>query len=96
MVIVINFVIDGFSWVDLVWLAALTVWLQVYKCPITANCPIAMSDYNYAELLVKNKAANAPITFEEIVTVMINTAVVLPRIYTHFQMTKFNHPNTGF
>ena len=54
-----------------------------------------MSDYNYAELLVKNKAANAPITFEEIVTVMINTAVVLPRIYTHFQMTKFNHPNTG-
>ena len=55
-----------------------------------------MSDNNYAELLVKNKAANAPITFEEIVTVMINTAVVLPRIYTHFQMTKFNHPSTGF
>ena len=29
MVIVINSVIGGFSWVDLVWLAASTVWLQV-------------------------------------------------------------------
>ena len=29
MVIVINSVIGGFSWVYLEWLAALTVWLQV-------------------------------------------------------------------
>ena len=48
MVIVINSVIGGFSWVDLVWLAASTVQLQ------------------------KNRAANAPITFKEIVTVMIS------------------------
>ena len=51
MVIVINSVIGGFSWVDLVWLAASTVQLQV-------------SNYR------KNRAANAPITFKEIVTVM--------------------------
>ena len=42
-----------------------------YRCPITANCPITLSNYNSAEWLVKNKAANAPITFQEIVTVMI-------------------------
>ena len=53
MVIVINSVIGGFSWVDLVWLAASTVQLQV-------------SNYR------KNRAANAPITFNEIVTVMIS------------------------
>ena len=29
MVIVINSVIGGFCWVDLVWLAASIVWLQV-------------------------------------------------------------------
>ena len=39
MVIVINSVIGGFSWVDLVWLAASTVQLQVFF-QITANCPI--------------------------------------------------------
>ena len=44
-----------------------------YMCPITAKCPITLSDYNYTEWLMKNKAANAPITFEEIVMVMINT-----------------------
>ena len=36
-----------------------------YGCAVTANCPIALSDYNCAEWLVKNEAANAPITFEE-------------------------------
>ena len=34
------------------------------------NCPIAMSNYNCAEWLVKNKAANAPITFAETLMVM--------------------------
>ena len=58
-VIVINSVIGGFSWVDLVWLATSTVKLQV-------------SDYNCIEWLVKNKAANAPIRIEEFVMVMIN------------------------
>ena len=57
-VIVINSVIGGFSWVDLVWLATSTVKLQV-------------SDYNCTEWLVKNKAANAPIRIEEFVMVMI-------------------------
>ena len=73
-----------------------------FNCLITS---VQVSDYSqlsncYVRLQLRriiseNKAANAPITFEEIVTVMINKAVVLPRIYTHFQMTKFNHPNTG-
>ena len=36
-----------------------------------ANCPITLSDYSSTEWLVKNKAANVPIAFEEIVMVMI-------------------------
>ena len=43
-----------------------------YRCPITANYPMTMSDYSAREWLVKNKAANAPITVEEIVMVMIS------------------------
>ena len=60
MVIVINSMIGGFSWVDFVWLAASTVWLQVSNKSQLSN---------YTE---KYKAADAPITFEEIVMVMIN------------------------
>ena len=60
MVIVINSVIGGFSWVDLVWLAASTVWLQVSDYS-------QLSNYNCTE----NEAADAPITFEEIVMAMI-------------------------
>ena len=91
MVIVINSVIGGFGWVELVWLATSTVRLQVSdysqlsdyrcpitancpitaKCPITVNCPITLFDYSSTEWLVKNKAANALIMFEEIVMVMI-------------------------
>ena len=41
------------------------------KCPITVNCPITLFDYSSTEWLVKNKAANALIMFEEIVMVMI-------------------------
>ena len=66
-VIVINSVICGFSRVNLVWLAASTVRLQV-----SDYSRITQSDYNSTEWLVKHKAANAPITFAEIVMIMIN------------------------
>ena len=36
------------------------------------NYPITLSDYNYTEWLVRYKAGDAPITFEEIVMLMIN------------------------
>jgi len=39
-------------------------------CPITANCLITLSDYNFSDELEKNRALYAPITFEEIVIVM--------------------------
>ena len=50
-VIIINSVFGGFGGADLMWLAALTVRLQVsnYRCPITVDCPIALSDYNSTE-----------------------------------------------
>ena len=56
--------IDEFCWMDLVWLAALTVWLQVSDYS-------QLSDYNSTEQLEKNKSTNAPITSEEVVMVMI-------------------------
>ena len=43
-----------------------------YRHLITATCPVKPSDYNCTERSVKNKTANAPITFDEIVTVIIN------------------------
>ena len=43
------------------------------NCPITANCPIEVSDYNFADKLEQNTAVYAPITFEEIVIVMITS-----------------------
>ena len=70
MVIVINSMIGGFSWVDLVWLAASTVWLQVSNNSQLSN--LTPSDYNCTEWLGKYEAADAPITFEEIVMVIIN------------------------
>ena len=61
MVIVINSMI---GWADLVWLATSTVRLRVSDYS-------KLSDYTVwsysTEWLVKNNAANAPITFEEIV-----------------------------
>ena len=69
MVIVINSVIGGFSRVTQYdWL----LQLSYYRCLITAQCLITLSDYNDTEWLVKYKAADAPITFKEIVMVMIN------------------------
>ena len=39
-----------------------------YRCPITANCLITLSDYNLAVYkLEQNTAVYAPTTFEEIV-----------------------------
>ena len=61
MVNVINSVICEF-WV---WLAVSTVRSQVSDYS-------QLSNYNCTEWLVKNKAANAPITFGEIVMVMIS------------------------
>ena len=61
MVNVINSVICEF-WV---WLAVSTVRSQVSDYS-------QLSNYNCAEWLVKNKSANAPITFKEIVMVMIS------------------------
>ena len=58
MVIVISSAIGGFSRVDLVWLAASTVRLQVSDYS-------QLSDYNCTEWLVKSEAADAPITFED-------------------------------
>ena len=44
---------------------------NVYSKKFTANCPITLSDYNCTEWLVKYRAADAPIIFEEIVMVII-------------------------
>ena len=60
--IVINAVIGGFSGEYLKWLAHATLRLQV-------------SDYNFVDSLGQNKAVYAPITFEEIVIVVIRTAI---------------------
>ena len=65
MVNLINTVIGGFSLVDLVWLAASTFQLQVSDYS-------QLPDYNCTEWLVKNEAADAPITFEEIIIVTID------------------------
>ena len=42
------------------------------------NCPITLSDYNCAERLVKNKAANAAIKCEEIIMVMTDRFIIQP------------------
>ena len=47
------------------------VTVRFGRCPITANCPITLSDYNFADLLEQNIAVYAPITFEEVEIVMI-------------------------
>ena len=54
--------------------------IDYFSCPIhypiTVNCPITLFDYSSTECLMKNKAANAPITFEEIVMVMIKYIIL--------------------
>ena len=53
-----------------------------FNCPITANRPITLSDYSCTEWLVTNKAANAPIKFEEIIIVMINEFIIQDYLVT--------------
>ena len=64
MVIVINFLMGGIGWLDLIWLVASTVRPQVSDYS-------QLSIYSCTEWLVKNKAANASITFEEVLIVII-------------------------
>ena len=45
--------------------------IYIYDKHLQLHCPITLSSYDFTEWLVKNKAANAPITFEEIVMVRI-------------------------
>ena len=61
--------IGGFSGEDLKWLAHVTVRLQLTVRLRT------LSDCNFADWLEPNTAAYAPITFEEIVIVMINSKI---------------------
>ena len=42
----------------------------------SCNCLITLSDYNFADWLEQNTAVYAPITFEEILIVMINTVTL--------------------
>ena len=69
-----NFSVIGvFSWVHLIWLANVTVRLQVSDT-ITTNCPITLSDYNpiYTMISGKQSPLNArPVKFEELLMVMI-------------------------
>ena len=64
MVMVITSVIGVFGWVHLIWLANVTVHLQV-------------SDYNPTKWLVKNKAVNTPIKIEEIVMAGYDFSLVM-------------------
>ena len=54
--------------------------IDYFNCPIhypiTVNCPIALFDYSSTECIMKNKAANAPTAFEEIVMVMIKYIIL--------------------
>ena len=60
--------------VIILWLADLAEWIKYdwllqlsdYRCPIIANGPTTLSDYSCTVWFVKNKAANAPIKFEEL------------------------------
>ena len=79
MVIVINSVIGGFSWVDLVWLAASTVSLQVSDYS-------RLFDYTVRFQLsrVIREAADTPTTFEEIVMVMITYVISISYVTSSF------------
>ena len=50
-------------------------------CPITTNCPITLYDYNFAGKFKKkeNTEVYEPITFEEIVIVMISGAITISK-----------------
>ena len=73
MVIVITCVIGGFSWVHLIWLANVTVRLQVSDYSQLSDYTVQLQPTT--QWLMKNKAVNAPIKFEEIAKVMINRLI---------------------
>ena len=73
MVIVITCVIGGFSWVHLIWLANVTVRLLV--CDYSQLSDYTVQLQPTTQWLIKYKAVNAPIKFEEIVKVMINRLI---------------------
>ena len=56
---------------------------NVYSKKFTANCPITLSDYNCTEWLVKYKAADTPITFEEIVMVIIIISLMGSQMHSY-------------
>ena len=60
-----------------IWLSGVSI-IGYFNCPVTANGLVTLSNYSSTEWLVKNKAAYAPITFEEIVMVMINVINLYP------------------
>ena len=64
MVIMINYVNSGFGGLDLVWLAASTVSLEASSYSQLYNYTVWLQLYR---MISENKAANAPITFEEVV-----------------------------
>ena len=70
MVIVITCVIGGFSWVHLIWLANVTVRLLVSDYSQLSDYTVQLQPTT--QWLIKYKAVNAPIKFEEIVKVMIS------------------------
>ena len=73
MVIVITCVIGGFSWVHLIWLANVTVRLLVSDYSQLSDYTVQLQPTT--QWLMKNKAVNAPIKFEEIAKVMINRLI---------------------
>ena len=72
MVIVINFLMGGIGWLDLIWLVASTVRSQLSHYS-------QLSSYSCTEWLLKNKAANASITFQEILMVIIIAYIACSR-----------------
>ena len=49
--------------------------IDTCNCPITANCPVALSHYNFANQFEKNAVVYAPIRFDEIFIVMISSVM---------------------
>ena len=75
MVIVITPVIGGFSWVHLIWLANLSVCMQVSNYSQLSDYTVQI---NPTQWLVKNKAVKyVPIKFVEIVMVMIKSEILI-------------------
>ena len=62
MVIVINSVIGGFCWVDLVWLAASIVWLQVSNYRQLSKYTVQLQLYR---MIGEKWGCKCSITFEE-------------------------------